>query len=189
MLPAEDAPWIDTGPPPEPGIVLPFARDSRPSGPGADAAPPPELTVEPVEETIEDWDAVERIAVPGADDGDGDGALWPDAGMAPIDDDGLAALTGAEPDAAEASLRLSATDPDAASAAEPEPPLADAPVLRGSVWRSIPLAPGEDVPLAARLRALPRGALRDRTAEVEVLMARARALRDRMSQPPAPGRP
>jgi resuscitation-promoting factor RpfA len=49
-------------------------------------------------------------------------------------------------------------------------------------WRSLPLAAGEDMPMAARLRALPRGALIPRSVEVAAWTVRARGLVARMRQ-------
>ncbi|MES2143838.1 MAG: MerR family transcriptional regulator [Pseudomonadota bacterium] len=49
-------------------------------------------------------------------------------------------------------------------------------------WRSLPLAAGEEMPMAARLRALPRGALSPRSAAIAAWTLRARDLTRRMRQ-------
>ncbi len=61
-------------------------------------------------------------------------------------------------------------------------PIAPSPPPRGDDgWRSLPLAMGEEMPMATRLRALPQGALAPRAAEVAAWVLRARALTDRMN--------
>ena len=69
------------------------------------------------------------------------------------------------------------TDPEPQSAPEPTPA---APPRVNDGWRSLPLAAGEEMPMAARLRALPRGALIARSTEVAAWTLRARSLADRM---------
>jgi DNA-binding transcriptional MerR regulator len=63
------------------------------------------------------------------------------------------------------------------------------PTRRDDAWRSLPLAAGEEMPMAARLRALPHGALSPRSAEVTAWIARATDLTQRMALPPRQGRP
>lgn len=55
-------------------------------------------------------------------------------------------------------------------------------------WRSIPLAAGEQMPLASRARALPVGALVPRKREVSAWILRAQDLARRMAEPVRPGR-
>jgi DNA-binding transcriptional MerR regulator len=131
--------------------------------------------------------------------------LWPDADLPPPDDNGtlvlrlqpapakdaptgLAAMSDPGDVSADAGLADAAPSVDAddtliasiiQTATEPTP----APPPRAhDGWRSLPLAAGEDMPMAARLRALPRGALIPRAAEVASWTLRARNLGERMRQ-------
>lgn len=160
---------------------------------------------------VEDTDVDDRHDVqddlPLATDTAAQGDLWPDANLAPSDDDGtlILRLQSVIPKDApvpvddvdavtdKVDLDLAATGPAQSvdtddsliaavlqTAAEPAP--APPPPRVNDGWRSLPLAAGEEMPMAARLRALPRGALIPRSAEVASWTSRARALTERMRQ-------
>ncbi len=91
-------------------------------------------------------------------------------------------------DAADVAVRGEAGDaPDdrddaliaAVMQTEAEPAPASSPRVNDG-WRSLPLAAGEEMPMAARLRALPQGALMPRSVEVAAWTLRARDLTQRM---------
>jgi hypothetical protein len=108
--------------------------------------------------------------------------------VAPTDADGTMDMDNAAPSRADAGTANGAAFADAddsliasvlQTAADPAP-LPPARVNDG--WRSLPLAAGEDMPMAARLRALPRGALIPRSVEVAAWTRRAQSLTERMRQ-------
>ena len=136
--------------------------------------------------------------------------LWPDADLPPPDDDGTLVLRLQPTVAKETpSAPAAAAGPDIVMGSKetPAPEVAAgddarsvdaddtliAAVLQTSAepapappprvndgWRSLPLAAGEEMPMAARLRALPRGALIPRSTEVAAWTLRARGLTERM---------
>jgi resuscitation-promoting factor RpfA len=62
------------------------------------------------------------------------------------------------------------------------------PARSDGIWRSIPLATGEEMPLASRLRAMPQGALVPRATLVTAWIVRARDLTQRMGASSGRGR-
>lgn len=102
----------------------------------------------------------------------------PDAGVAATADDRATVSDAAPPATVAEDDILVASVLNKARAPAPAPHRAG-----GDGWQSLPLAAGEDMPLAARLRALPKGALAPRRTEIGAWMIRARDLARSMAVP------